>query len=220
LGISIKAGTATDAASNPAPAAGPSATFSVDNTAPVLNSVTGPAAGSYRALQDLDFTVTYNENVTVVINTGTPSIGLTFGSSSRTASYSSGSGTSALVFRYIVQPSDNDTDGIAAISPIGLNGGTIKDAAGHDAPLTFTPPTAAITYAPAGMVKQGTTLTITATFSEEMADAPAPQFSVSGVNTAAATSMTKVDATHYTAAYVVGAGNGTATVALSTGTDV
>src|SRR5437762_3453342 len=52
-----------------------------------------------------------------------------------------------------------------------------------------------------------------------MADAPAPQFSVSGANTAAATPMTKVDATHYTASYVVGAGDGTATVALSTGTD-
>src|SRR5205809_563012 len=83
-----------------------------------------------------------------------------------------------------------------------------------------TPPSAAITYAPAGMVKQGTTLTLTATFSEEMADAPAPQFSVSGANTVAATPMTKVDETHYTGSYVVGAGDGTATVALSTGTDV
>src|SRR5207249_7315353 len=81
LGISIKAGTATDASSNPAPAAGPSTTFSVDNTPPVLNGVTGPAAGSYRSLGDLDFTVTYNENVTVVINSGTPAIGLTMGSS-------------------------------------------------------------------------------------------------------------------------------------------
>src|SRR5204862_1060631 len=74
LGISLAAGTATGA-SGSAAAAGPSATFSVDNTPPVLNSVTGPAAGSYRALQDLDFTVTYKKNVTVVINIGTPAIG-------------------------------------------------------------------------------------------------------------------------------------------------
>src|SRR5204863_8114312 len=59
-------------------------------------------------------------------------------------------------------------------------------------------PTAAITYAPAGPVKQGTTLTLTATFNEAIADAPAPQFSVSGGNTAGPISMTKVDATHYT----------------------
>ena len=39
LGISIAAGTARDAANNLAPAAGPSATFAVDNTAPVINSV-------------------------------------------------------------------------------------------------------------------------------------------------------------------------------------
>ena len=32
--------------------------------------------------------------------------------------------------------------------------------------------------------------------------------------------MTKIDATHYTGSYVVGAGSGTATVALSTGTDL
>src|SRR5207249_10360908 len=66
----------------------------------------------------------------------------------------------------------------------------------------------------------GTTLTLTATFNEAMADAPAPRFSVSGGNTAGPIAMTKVDATHYTGSYVVGAGSGTATVALSTGTDL
>src|SRR5205814_9823334 len=100
----------------------------------------------------------------------------------RTASYLSGTGTSALVFRYIVQPGDNGTDGIAAISPIGLNGGTIKDSAGNDAALTFTapntsavlvdtaPPTAALTYSPAGAAKSGTALTIMATSNEPMAE--------------------------------------------------
>src|SRR5439155_18272977 len=128
-------------------------------------------------------------------NSGTPAIGLTLGSSSRTATYLSGSGTSALVFRYIVQsgPSgDNDTDGIAAISPIGLNGGTIKDAAGNNAALTFTPPntsavlvdttppTAALTYSPrAG--KSGSLVTITATFNEPMADSPIPTIAISAV---------------------------------------
>src|SRR5207248_5311089 len=42
----------------------------------------------------------------------------------------------------------------------------------------------------------------------------------SGTNTVSALAMTKVDATHYTGSYVVGAGDGTATVALSTGTDL
>ena len=47
LGISIVAGTASDATANTAPAAGPSATFAVDNTAPAINSVgVSPAMAS------------------------------------------------------------------------------------------------------------------------------------------------------------------------------
>src|SRR5207248_3160014 len=109
----------------------------VDNTAPGLNSVSGPANGTYRAGLTLDFTVNYGENVTV---TGTPTIGLTIGATARNASYVSGSGTSAVVFRYTVQAGDADTDGIVSASPISLNGGTMKDRAGIDAPLSFTPP--------------------------------------------------------------------------------
>src|SRR5204862_1948130 len=80
--------------------------------------------------------------------------------------------------------------------------------------------TASIGFRATRPVKAATALTLTATFSQAMADAPAPQFSVSGANTVAATAMTKVDATHDTGSYVVGTGNGTATVALSTGTDL
>src|SRR5439155_1737182 len=72
-----------------------------------------------------------------------------------------------------------------------------------------TAPTAAITYSPSGPVKLGTTLTLTATFNEAMADTPAPQFSVSGGNTAPATAMTKVDATPYPGSVVVRAGHDT-----------
>src|SRR5207237_1518878 len=71
----------------------------VDTTAPAISSVTGPANGSYRTGQTLDFTVNYSENVTV---TGTPTIGLTIGATARTASYLSGSGTGVLVFRHTV----------------------------------------------------------------------------------------------------------------------
>src|SRR5206468_10590770 len=77
LGISIAAGTATDTAGNSAPAAGPSGTFTVDNSGPAISNVSPPANGSYKAGQNLDFTVTFSENVTVVTTGGTPSIGLT-----------------------------------------------------------------------------------------------------------------------------------------------
>src|SRR5438105_4491722 len=112
----------------------------VDTRAAVISSVTGPANGSYRAGQNLDFTANFSENVTVNTGGGTPTIGLTIGATARNAAYVSGSGSSSLLFRYTVQAGDNDSDGIVSASPIVLNGGTIKDIAGNDANLTFTAP--------------------------------------------------------------------------------
>src|SRR5439155_14758535 len=80
LGISLAAGTATDTPGNTAPAAGPSATVTVDNVGPAISSVSMPADGRYKAGQILEFTVTFSENVTVVTTGGTPTIGLTIGS--------------------------------------------------------------------------------------------------------------------------------------------
>ena len=57
LGISIAAGTASDSAGNLAPAAGPSATFTVDNTAPTI-SISSPSA-SYATGAPITYTVTY-----------------------------------------------------------------------------------------------------------------------------------------------------------------
>src|SRR5438045_4994945 len=80
-------------------------------------------------------------------------------------------------YLYTVQAGN---DGTATVTM-----GAGKDVAGNlmTAPAsgaTFsvdnTAPTAAIAYSPAGPVKQGTALTLTATFSEAMADAPAPNF--------------------------------------------
>lgn len=82
-----------------------------------------------------------------------------------------------------------------------------------------TAPTAAITYSVAGPYKSGASVTITATFSEAVADSPVPQISISGSNTVAATNMTKTSTTVYTYVHTVGAGDGTATVAMATTTD-
>jgi hypothetical protein len=111
---------------------------------------------------------------------------------------------------------------------VSLGGG--KDVAGNT--VTSTPtggstytvdnvaPTAAITYSATGAVKSGTSLTITATFSEAIADSPVVKLAIAGAGeTTAASNMTKVDSTHYTFTKTVGSGNGTATVSLSVGTD-
>ena len=60
------------------------------------------------------------------------------GGTLREANYTSGSGTSALVFTYTILAGQADANGIS-INPEcfgGLNGGTITDAAGNAATLT------------------------------------------------------------------------------------
>ncbi len=84
-------------------------------------------------------------------------------------------------------------------------------------------PAADITYSVAGPYKSGTVVTITATFNEPMAPSPLPQIAISAVAGGVAqpaTDMLYVSSTVYTYAYLVGAGNGTATISLSAGTDL
>ncbi|MHA7129207.1 Calx-beta domain-containing protein [Algoriphagus namhaensis] len=103
---------------------------------PNVTSVSVPANGTYRGMQNLDFTVNFSEALIVSTVGGTPTLNLTIGSTSRGALYLSGSGSSALVFRYTIQSGDLDTDGINVISLI-TNGGTIQNGGGIDANLTL-----------------------------------------------------------------------------------
>ena len=58
----------------------------------------------------IDATVTFSENVVV---SGRPAVELLIGGETRRARYSSGSGTTSLVFRYEVTEGDSDSDGIS-----------------------------------------------------------------------------------------------------------
>ena len=90
---------------------------------PTVSSVTVPANASYKAGTNLDFTVTYDAAVDV---TGSPSLPITLNIGGTVqATYVSGSGTAALVFRYTVAAGNTDTDGITVSPSINLNGGTI-----------------------------------------------------------------------------------------------
>ncbi|WP_205313735.1 beta strand repeat-containing protein, partial [Rheinheimera maricola] len=108
----------------------------VDASAPTVASVTVPANATYISGQNLDFTINFNENVTVNTGGGTPQLAITVGATTRQANYTSGSGTSALLFRYTVQAGDNDTDGIS-IGSLSANGGTLRDTGNNDAALTL-----------------------------------------------------------------------------------
>lgn len=112
-------------------------TITKDTVAPTISSVTAPASADYTNTQDLDFTATFSENVTI---TGTR-IPLTFDSGGVFADYNSGSGGTSIVYRYTVTGTDSDTNGINITSSIQLNGGSIVDDAGNNATLTFSAPT-------------------------------------------------------------------------------
>jgi hypothetical protein len=80
----------------------------------------------------------------VVTVSGSPELALALGSTTRYAQYLSGSGTSTLWFRYIVQPGDSspamDYTGTNAVL---LNGGTILDPSGN--PITPVLPAPGLT---------------------------------------------------------------------------
>lgn len=96
----------------------------------VVTSVGVPTAGWYTAGNTLSFTVNFDGPVNV---SGAPVLTLNVGEVLEQADYISGSGTSALVFNYVVQTGDVDKTGIV-VGNINLNGGVISSE-GEDATL-------------------------------------------------------------------------------------
>ncbi len=94
--------------------------------------------------QPLLITVEFNTGMFVGQTNGTPFIPLTIGASTVNATYlSGGDGQTSLVFRYVIEEGDLDTDGTIQIGNINLNGGTITDAANTNSLLTL--PVASVT---------------------------------------------------------------------------
>jgi len=114
----------------------------VDAVEPTILTVVTPEDGT-----DIDtagivnINVTFDENVDVV---GIPQIPV-FANDGTTplagntglADYVGGTGTAVLNFQYVVDAGDTEAVGIAIGADIALNGGTLKDAAGNAAVLTF-----------------------------------------------------------------------------------
>lgn len=116
---------------------GITASNTADVIPPVVQSVTGPANATYAVGANLDFTVTFDEAVTVNTTGGAPRIALTLGATQVFANYLSGSGSTAIVFRYTIVADDLDTDGVTLAAVFDANGGTIQDAAGNNATTTL-----------------------------------------------------------------------------------
>ena len=124
----------------------------VDDDAPRIigvDFVSSPADGvAYRAGDDIDVAVRLDRNVEVE---GTPLLYLDLGDSGsstwRGARYHRGSGSRELVFRYRVQPTDLDLDGLSVAAAATAEDGTPAygfngtiNAAGTDVPIDYTHP--------------------------------------------------------------------------------
>ena len=97
-------------------------------TAPTVSQVlisSTPASGSaYQLAEVIWVGIVFDRAVDL---TGAPQLALTIGAATRQASYVSGDGIGYLWFRYAVQSSDVDADGITiAATALTLNGGTIR----------------------------------------------------------------------------------------------
>ncbi len=106
-------------------------------TPPVITGVQGPAIGVYGVGANLDFIVTFNAPVIVSPYAGIPHFALRLGTSTVQANYVSGTGTSTLLFRYVVQPGDNAPLGVILPSLQAIGGGIIYGATGYGANLAL-----------------------------------------------------------------------------------
>src|SRR5581483_8717411 len=225
----------------PAPAAagslGSNKDIVIDGVAPVVTNVTSTLAdGSYKVGQVVPVTLAFNDTVTV---TGSPQLALNSG---RTATYTSGTGTSTLTFNYTVVAGNTSADlDYATTISLGLNGGTIKDAAANPATLTLPTPTGTgslganknlviDTTAPTATVEQKAsapaqadptkTLPVhfTATFSEPVnalaANGTGVALGGTANHTSATIAVTTTDSTHYDIAVSGLTSDGTITAAL------
>jgi hypothetical protein len=111
--------------------------ITVDTLAPTVSSIatSGPGiingSGNLNANHVVTLTVNFSEKVTVNTSGGIPALVLNDGG---IATYTGGSGTSALTFSYTIAAGQNTSD--LTVSFFSLNGATVQDIAGNIANLT------------------------------------------------------------------------------------
>ena len=134
---------AVDLARNSSPWIPSVTTVTVDTTAPVITSVTSTLAdGLYKTGDTIPISVVFSEPL-FVTDASSIRLNLETGAIDRQAFYASGSGTSTLVFNYLIQAGDSSADlDYIDTNPLVLGTGTIQDAAHNNANLTtFAPGT-------------------------------------------------------------------------------
>ena len=144
--IALNSGTIRDAALNNATLTHSlvdnNSNYKVDAVLPTISSVEitdadGDQNNFVNAGDNVSITATFSEVVNVDNSSGNPTLTIVVGTTDRTASYVSGSGSDDLVFQYTIQSGDNDTNCLRiGANALALNSGTIRDPAGNDSTLT------------------------------------------------------------------------------------
>ncbi|MFN9587779.1 MAG: beta strand repeat-containing protein [Pseudomonadaceae bacterium] len=219
----------TDAAGNTGTGTTDSNNYAIDSKAPAITSVGVPANGTYVAGDALDFTVNFDEAVTVDTAGGTPRLAITLDTGGTVyANYLSGSGSTALVFRLTIANGQQDSNGIAIGTNLQSNGATLRDAAGNDTATTLNNvgATSAVLVDAAppqvtGIALDDTspttnsTLGFTVTFSEDVNGVDLTDFALATTGSASGTllSLVQIDARTYR--ITVGGVTGQGTLGLS-----
>ena len=140
------------------------------SSSPTVVKVTSSTAnGSYKTGSTINIQIDFSTAVTV---TGTPTLALNTG---RTASYTSGSGTTNLVFAYSVQAGDTASHlDYSATNSLSANGGTITDSSDDNASLTLPAPGAS------GSLSSNTALVIDTTAPTVTISSPSTSLTNSG----------------------------------------
>ncbi|MGX5725123.1 beta strand repeat-containing protein [Metapseudomonas otitidis] len=221
----------TDAAGNTGTGTTDSNNYAIDSRAPAVTSVGVPANGTYLTGNTLDFTVNFDEAVTVDTSGGTPRLAITLDTGGTVyANYLSGSGGTALVFRLTVASGQQDSNGIAVGTSLDANGATLRDAAGNNAQtvLNNVGSTAGVLVdAAAPQVTniaidgtsptRDTTLSFTVTFSEDVSGVDLADFALATSGSASGTllSLVQVDARTYRVTVSGVTGQGTLGLSLA-----
>ena len=129
--VNANAATITDGAGNAANLSGavtnPAGTLQIDTTVPTVTSLVMSPSGGDLGIGDT-VTITFNLSEAVTVAGGTPTLVLNDGG---IATYTGGSGTSALTFSYTVGAGQNNAH--LTVSNVISNGATFTDGAGNAA---------------------------------------------------------------------------------------
>ncbi|MET4066698.1 hypothetical protein ABID58_001481 [Bradyrhizobium sp. S3.2.6] len=184
----------------------PTGTLQIDTTAPTIASIvatgTGITNGSGNVNTGAVVTLTVNLSEAVTVNTtvGAPTLTLNDGG---TASYTGGSGSTALTFSYTVAAGQATSD--LAISAFNLNGAVISDGAGNGANLA-----GATSYNPAGILQVNPTAPTVASIA---ASGTGITSGAGDLNAGKAVTLT----VNFSAAVTVNTAGGTPTLTLNDG---